>query len=94
MYRFSLNKINDYLRTKVVHLETSAALELRTIVRELAKDGLMEDGREDLLRRTLTPTVIFMFLIFSLVGRVRSCCDLLAQYLPPDIRNKLLASYE
>ena len=64
MYRFSLNKINDYLRTKVVHLETSAALESRTIVRELAKDGLMEDGREDLLRRTLPPTAISVLNIF------------------------------
>ncbi|KAF8813795.1 hypothetical protein BYT27DRAFT_7180561 [Phlegmacium glaucopus] len=78
VYRFSPSKINEYLRTKVAHLEKCAALESRTIVRELAKDGLMEDGQEDLLR----------------LGRIRSCCDLLAQYLPPDIRSKLLASYD
>ena len=60
-------------------------------MRELAKEGLMEDGREDLLHRTLTRA--FFAFIFS-VGRIRSYCDLLAQYLPSDIRNTLLASYE
>jgi hypothetical protein len=57
VYRFSPTKTNEYLRTKVAHLETCAALESRTIVRELAKDGLMEDGQEDLLRRTLIPAL-------------------------------------
>ena len=55
MYRFSPTKLNGYLRKKIAHLETCAALDSRTVVRELAKDGLMEDGREDLLHRTLTP---------------------------------------
>ena len=98
VYRFSPTKLNEYLRKKIVHLETCAALESRTIVRELAKDGLMEDGREELLHRTLTPAFSFFFVfIFSTsrsVGRIRSCCDLLAQYLPSDFRNTLFASYE
>ena len=64
-------------------------------MRELAKDGLMEDGREDLLHRMLTQVFFVLFFsTFSSVGRIRSCCDLLAQYLPLDIRNTLLASYE
>ena len=64
-------------------------------MRELAKDGLMEDGQEELLHRTLTPAFsVFVFSTSPLVGRIRSCCDLLAQYLPSDFRNTLLASYE
>ena len=60
MYRFSLSKVNEYLRRKVAHLQTcTAVIESRTIVRELAKDGLMEDGREELLHRTLTPAFSF-----------------------------------
>jgi hypothetical protein len=54
VYRFSPTKLNEYLRKKIAHLVTCSALDSRTIVRELAKDGLMEDGREDLLHRTLT----------------------------------------
>lgn len=59
VYRFSPSKSNEYLRKKVAHLETCTAFESRTIVRELAKDGLMEDGREDLLHRTFTPAFLF-----------------------------------
>lgn len=41
------------MRAKVARLEKSIALDAsRTMIRSLAKDGLMEDGREDLLRRT------------------------------------------
>ena len=58
VYRFSPSKTNEYLRRKIAHLETCATFESRTIVRELAKDGLMEDGREDLLHRTLTPAFL------------------------------------
>ena len=63
VYRFSPTKLNEYLRRKIAHLETCAALESRTIVRELAKDGLMEDGQEELLHRTLTPA--FSVFVFS-----------------------------
>jgi len=68
VYRFSPSKVNEYLRKKVAHLETCAAFESRTIVRELAKDGLMEDGREDLLHRTLTQVLLFSLLNISLSG--------------------------
>lgn len=62
VYRFSPSKINEYLRRKVAHLETCAGvIESRTIVRELAKDGLMEDGREDLLHCTLTLDFSFQY---------------------------------
>ena len=61
VYRFSLSKTNEYLHRKVAHLETCAAFESRTIVRELAKDGLMEDGREDILRCTLMPPLLLSY---------------------------------
>ena len=59
VYRFSPSKVNEYLCRKVAHLETCAAFESRTIVRELAKDGLMEDGREDILHRALALAFLF-----------------------------------
>ena len=60
VYRFSPGKVNEYLRKKVAHLETCpGVIESRTIVRELAKDGLMEDGREDLLYRMSRSTFSF-----------------------------------
>jgi hypothetical protein len=41
------------MRKKVAHISGSKALEdSRTITRNLAKDGLMEDGQEELLART------------------------------------------
>ena len=61
VYRFSPTKLNEYLRKKIAHLETCVTLESRTIVRELAKDGLMDDGREDLLHRTLTRAFLSSF---------------------------------
>jgi len=42
----------EYLRAKVSRLSKHAVAERsRTIIRGLAKDGLMEDGKEDLLER-------------------------------------------
>ncbi|KAJ7602260.1 ribonuclease H2, subunit B [Roridomyces roridus] len=79
VYRFSPEKTVAYLRTKVERLSTPETTELsRTLIRNLAKDGLMEDGREELLK----------------VGRIRAACDLVAQYTPHGIRNLLLASYD
>lgn len=40
----------DYLRAKVARLATPQVFEgSRTLIRGLAKDGLMEDGKENLL---------------------------------------------
>jgi ribonuclease H2 subunit B len=50
VYRYSLPKLLKYLRVKVARLATTAMMEQsRTLIRSLAKDGLMEDGKEDLL---------------------------------------------
>ncbi|KAF8160811.1 ribonuclease H2, subunit B [Crassisporium funariophilum] len=78
VYRYSASKFLEYLRLKVSHLERCSAFEQsKTIVRGLAKDGLMEDGKEELLQ----------------LGRVHACCDLLSQYLPQDVSEDLKASY-
>jgi len=51
VYRFSPSKVIEYLRIKVARLATPEAFEgSRTLVRGLAKDGLTEDGKEDLLQ--------------------------------------------
>ncbi|KAJ7772589.1 ribonuclease H2, subunit B [Mycena maculata] len=79
VYRFSPEKVVAYLRVKVERLSTPENAEIsRTMVRNLARDGLMEDGKEILLN----------------VGRLRAACDLVAQYIPPGIRNSLVASYD
>jgi ribonuclease H2 subunit B len=42
----------EYLQAKVSRLSKHAVAEKsRTIIRGLAKDGLMDDGKEDLLER-------------------------------------------
>ncbi|KAJ6587130.1 ribonuclease H2, subunit B [Mycena vulgaris] len=79
VYRFSPEQVVEYLRIKVQRLSTPETVEVsRTLVRNLAKDGLMEDGQENLLE----------------VGRIRAACDLVAQYTPPGIRSLLVASYD
>ncbi|TFK44398.1 ribonuclease H2, subunit B [Crucibulum laeve] len=79
VYRYSPEKVVQYLRVKVARLSTSEVIETsRTITRGLARDGLMEDGKEPLLES----------------GRTRAACDLLSQYLPLNTRVALLASYD
>jgi len=52
VYRYTSTKFVKYLRAKVNHLEKCTALDgSLTVVRGLAKDGLMEDGQESLLKR-------------------------------------------
>jgi ribonuclease H2 subunit B len=54
VYRFSPQKVVEYLRVKVERLSTPKTIEVsRTLVRNLAKDGLMEDGKENLLEGQL-----------------------------------------
>ncbi|KAJ3853762.1 ribonuclease H2, subunit B [Lentinula lateritia] len=79
VYRFSPTKYIEYLKLKVLNLLEANVVEgSRTLVRSLAKDGLMEDGNEKLLE----------------VGRLKIACDLVAQYLPSDLCTMHLASYD
>jgi ribonuclease H2 subunit B len=52
VYRYSEDKVMEYLQAKVSRLSKHAVAEKsRTIIRGLARDGLMDDGKEDLLER-------------------------------------------
>ena len=52
VYRYSEDKVIEYLRAKVSRLSNHTVAEKsRTIIRSFAKDGLMDDGKEDLLER-------------------------------------------
>jgi Ydr279p protein family (RNase H2 complex component) wHTH domain len=52
VYRYSEDKVIEYLQAKVSRLSKhSVAEKSRSIIRNLAKDGLMDDGKEDLLER-------------------------------------------
>lgn len=53
VYRYSPEKVLEYFKTKVARLNNASLLETsRTLIRALAKDGLMEDGKEQLLEGT------------------------------------------
>ncbi|ESK96583.1 ribonuclease h2 subunit b [Moniliophthora roreri MCA 2997] len=79
VYRFSMSKAIEYLRKKVARLSSSDIVDAsRTLARSLAKDGLMEDGNESLLE----------------LAHSKLAYDLVSQYLSPDIRSELLASYD
>ncbi|KAI0706844.1 ribonuclease H2, subunit B [Cerioporus squamosus] len=79
VYRYSPERVQAYLRTKVARLSHQDVSEIsRTLTRSLAKDGLLEDGKEELLK----------------AGRLRCACDLLSQYLPRDVYEELLSSYD
>jgi len=79
VYRYSLPKLVEYLRVKVTRLAATEILECsRTLVRGLAKDGLMDDGKEELLE----------------CGRIKAGCDLISHYVPPGIYSALLVSYD
>ena len=50
MYRYCREKLIDTLKAKVTRLVTPEVFESsKTLTRNLAKEGLMEDGKEDLL---------------------------------------------
>ncbi|KAM6502018.1 Ribonuclease H2, subunit B [Amanita muscaria] len=79
VYRYNPNKVVEYLKKKVTYLTASPIIDgSKTIIRSLAKDGLMEDGNEQLLE----------------VGRIRAACEVLGQYLPTNTRSALFASYD
>jgi len=79
VYRYSQPKLIEYIRIKIARLATTEVIEnSRTLIRSMAKDGLMEDGKEDLLES----------------GRVKAGCDLISQYIPASVYTVLLASYD
>ncbi|KAI0823639.1 ribonuclease H2, subunit B [Trametes gibbosa] len=79
VFRYSAERTQECLRAKVTRLSDQNITELsRTLNRNLAKDGLLEDGKEDLLTS----------------ARVRVACDLVSQYLPRDVYERLLSSYD
>ena len=50
VYRYSEAKVIEYLQAKVTRLSRHEVVEKsRTLIRNFAKDGLMDDGREKLL---------------------------------------------
>ena len=50
VYRYSSTQVQQYLRKKVARLSSQEVSELsRTVTRNFAKDGLLEDGKESLL---------------------------------------------
>ncbi|KAG0707389.1 ribonuclease H2, subunit B [Suillus ampliporus] len=79
VYRYSHDVVLENLKGKVARLSDPRVAEMsRTLVRNLAKDGLMDDGKEGLLES----------------GRMKLACELLSQYLPRDILQDLIASYD
>ncbi|KAI5121553.1 hypothetical protein M0805_000734, partial [Coniferiporia weirii] len=79
VYRYSQPRFIDYLVKKVTRLSQNGVVEKsRTLERELTKDGLMDDGNEELLQS----------------GRLKLACDLISQYVPPDIHQELLSKFD
>lgn len=55
VYRYSSERVMETLKAKVVRLNTTAMFEgSKTLIRALARDGLMDDGKEDLLECRLS----------------------------------------
>ncbi|KAI0743544.1 ribonuclease H2, subunit B [Daedaleopsis nitida] len=78
VFRYSPERVQTYLRSKVTRLSHHDISEMsRTLTKSLAKDGLLDDGKEELLT----------------AGRLRVACDLVSQYLPRDIFEQLLATF-
>ena len=95
VYRYSEEKLVEYLRGKVSRLSKQQVSEKsRTVTRRLAKDGLMDDGKERLLERKLSNMTTRTLPERVVVGRIKAACDLVSQYLPPDTYKSLKASYE
>ncbi|KAI0630363.1 ribonuclease H2, subunit B [Trametes polyzona] len=79
VFRYSPDRTLECLRAKVSRLSHESISELsRTLNRNLAKDGLLEDGKEELLA----------------AARIRGACDLLSQYLPRNVFERLLSTYD
>ena len=95
VYRFSMQILVDYLRKKVTRLvEANEFRESLTVVRLLAKDGLMEDGKETLLEGELCLEFAVDVIDTSPAGRLKAACDLVAHHLPPDVKTEMTSTYE
>ena len=49
VFRYSRQKVTEYMVKKVNRLSKSTVDASKTMTRELAKDGLLDDGKEPLL---------------------------------------------
>ncbi|PPQ99458.1 hypothetical protein CVT24_005265 [Panaeolus cyanescens] len=79
VYRFSKEKLQEFLKSRITRITASQAFkESKTVTRILARDGLMDDGKEELLN----------------LGRIRAGCDLLSQYLSPEDKALMLQAYD
>ncbi|KAL5485367.1 hypothetical protein ACEPAI_8009 [Sanghuangporus weigelae] len=79
VFRYSHSKLLEYLIKKANRLGKAPTVpESRTLERELAKDGLMDDGKEELL----------------MSGRLKLACDLISQYVSPEIHEELLSKFD
>ena len=95
VYRFSKQILVDYLKKKVARLVAANDFcESLTVVRLLAKDGLMEDGKEALLEGGPYADIAMRFADTFLAGRLRAACNLIAHHLPPDVKTELMSAYE
>ena len=98
VYRYSKERSINYLKAKVERLSQPTICEMSTtVVRHLAKNGLMDDGKEDLLNRESRR----MNHVYSnpsdtplSAGRTKAACELLSQYLPSEVYAELLKQYE
>lgn len=53
VYRFSEAKTTDYMKQKVSRLAAHSVLDdSKTITRSFAREGLTDDGKEDILKST------------------------------------------
>lgn len=79
VYRYSPDIVVESLKKKVTRLNSQSIFEAsRTLTRGLAKDGLMDDGKDHLLE----------------LGRLKAACDLVSHYVPEHLQKRLLASYD
>lgn len=78
VYRFSEAKTTDYMKQKVSRLAAHSVLDdSKTITRSFAREGLTDDGKEDILK----------------IARLDAACNLIGQYLPTSQRHLLRASF-
>jgi len=79
VYRYSRVKLLQYLSSKVSHLSQSVVFDTYpSLQRQLAKDGLLDLEKKELQK----------------AGRLRIACEIVSQYLTPDLSQELIALYE
>jgi hypothetical protein len=74
VYRYSQERTLEYLRVKVARLSEPKTLEIsKSITRSLAKDGLMEDGNEELLKGNIGSVVLEIFFLMFRSWTTQGC---------------------